>query len=302
MAKKAAKKQNSAGEAVVRAPVVAVMGHIDHGKSSLLDYIRKSNVVDGEAGGITQHVSAYEAEYKGRMISFIDTPGHEAFAATRSRGANIADIAILVVAADDGVKEQTKGALAFIRESGIPFVVAINKIDKPEANVDRCKTSLLEHEVYLEGMGGDISFAEVSAKTGAGIDDLLDTVLLTADLEELTGQHGIPATGIVLESSLDPKKGIAATLMIKNGDLQSGNYVVVGNASAPIRIMEDFSGKQIKEATFSMPVKLIGFDTLPAAGESFITLANKKELSNYQKNLAKNGPAKEEEELSLIHI
>ncbi len=285
MAKKKAKQAQITTEK--RAPVVAVMGHIDHGKSSLLDYIRKSNVVEGEAGGITQHVSAYEAEHKDRMITFIDTPGHEAFAATRSRGATIADVAILVVAADDGVKEQTKGALEFIKASGIPFVVAINKIDKPESDVNRTKSTLMENEVYLEGMGGDVSYAEVSAKTGQGIDDLLDTVLLAADLEELEGKHGVPASGVVLESELDPKRGVAATLIIKNGDLQSGNYIVVGDASAPVRILEDFSGAQIKEASFSKPVKVIGFDTLPAAGEPFITLENKKALADYYKDLEK---------------
>jgi translation initiation factor IF-2 len=173
----AKKNKKTAGEIITRAPVVAIMGHIDHGKSTLLDYIRKENTVDGEAGGITQHVSSYEAEHKGKKITFIDTPGHEAFAAARSRGANIADIAILVVAADDGVSEQTLGALRFIKESDIPFIVAINKIDLPNADIQKTKNSLLENEVYLEGMGGDISYVEISAKEGTNVEDLLDTVI-----------------------------------------------------------------------------------------------------------------------------
>ncbi len=257
------------------------MGHIDHGKSTLLDYIRKENTVDREHGGITQHVAAYEAEHNGKKITFIDTPGHEAFAAARARGANIADIAILVVAADDGVSEQTLGALKFIRESGIPFIVAINKIDKPNADINKTKNSLLEAEVYLEGMGGDVAYNEISALKGTGVDELLDNILLTAELEELKTDDNAPASGYILEATLDSKKGISATMIIKNGSLKGGQYVVSGFASSPVRIMQDFQGKPLKEASASMPITIIGFDELPSAGDSFAVFENKKEAFKY---------------------
>jgi len=276
-----AKKKQNKGEEVVRAPVVAIMGHIDHGKSTLLDYIRKENTVDAEAGGITQHVAAYEAEHKDKKITFIDTPGHEAFAAARSRGANIADIAILVVSADDGVKEQTLGAIKFIKDSKIPFIVAINKIDKNNADVDSTKSSLLEHEVYLEGMGGDIAFNLISALKGTGVDELLDTLLLTAEMEELKANTGNLGFGYVLESKTDPKKGISATLILKDGSIKSGQYVVAGFASSPVRIMEDFTGLNLKEATPSAAITLTGFDILPQAGDTFAVFESKKEALRY---------------------
>ncbi len=278
-----------------RDPVVAIMGHIDHGKSTLLDYIRKANVVDGEAGGITQHVSAYEATYNDRKITFLDTPGHEAFAATRSRGASIADVAILVVAADDGVKEQTKGAFDFIVESKIPFVVAINKIDKNGANVQNTLNSLTENGIYVEGMGGDVSYTPVSAVSGEGIDDLLETVLLATDVEELEGDRNTLATGYILESSLDPKKGISATLVIKNGSMKTGQYVTSGSAGAPVRIMEDFTGTQIRDASFSKPIKIIGFDELPEAGSDFTVFENKKDAQAFNKEIESLGGLKEKE-------
>lgn len=260
-----------------RPPVVVVMGHVDHGKSTLLDFIRKSNVVAGEAGGITQHVAAYEVEHKSKRITFIDTPGHAAFSAIRARGANVADIAILVVAADDGVKAQTLEALSQIRESGIPFVVAINKIDKPNADVSRTQGSLLEQHVYLEKLGGDVPWAAISAKTGAGVDDLLDLILLVAEMHEYRADPDTPASGYVIEAHRDQKRGIAATLIITEGTLVSGMAVVAGGAIAPVRIMENHLGKQIKSATFSTPVRLVGFDELPAVGEKFVTCKNKKE-------------------------
>ena len=291
----AKKQKKQASQIEKKDPVVAIMGHIDHGKSTLLDYIRKANVVAGEAGGITQHVSAYEAEYNDRKITFLDTPGHEAFAATRSRGASIGDVAILVVAADDGVKEQTKGAFDFIVESKIPFVVAINKIDKNGANLQNTLNSLTENGIYVEGMGGDVSYTAVSAITGEGVEDLLETVLLAADVEELQGDKSALATGYVLESSLDPKKGISATLVIKNGSMGAGQYVLAGQAGSPIRIMEDFSGAQIREASFSKPVKIIGFDQLPEAGSDFAVFANKKEALNFNKELESLGGLGEKE-------
>jgi translation initiation factor IF-2 len=283
MAKK--NKKNNQGEIITRAPVVAIMGHIDHGKSTLLDYIRKENTVDGEAGGITQHVAAYEAEHNGKKITFIDTPGHEAFAAARSRGANIADIAILVVSADDGVKEQTLGAIKFIKESKIPFIVAINKIDKENADVQATKNSLLENEIYLEGMGGDISYNEISALKGIGIDELLDTLLLTAELEELKADTGKLGTGYILEAKTDSKKGLSATMILKDGHIKTGQYVVSGFTSSPVRIMEDFNGKALKEAIPSAAITITGFDEIPAAGDSFAVFENKKEALKYISDL-----------------
>ncbi|PID83174.1 translation initiation factor IF-2 [Candidatus Campbellbacteria bacterium] len=283
----AKKKNNIKDETIKRSPVVAVMGHIDHGKSTLLDYIRNQNTVDSEFGGITQHVAAYEAEHNGQKITFIDTPGHEAFAQARARGANIADIAILVVAADDGVSEQTKGALKFIRDSKIPFIVAINKIDKPNADIQKTKNSLIENEVYLEGMGGDITYSEISALKGTGVSDLLDTLLLAVELEDLKTNNAEAGSGFVLESKTDSKKGISASMIIKNGHVKSGEYIVSGFASAPVRIMEDFNGQKIQEAFASSPVTIIGFDSLPNAGDSFSVFANKKEALKYIEDLKK---------------
>ncbi len=260
-----------------RPPVIAVMGHIDHGKSSLLDYIRKENVVSGEAGGITQHVAAYIAEHAGRPITFLDTPGHEAFKALRTRGAAAADIAILVVAADEGVMPQTMDAYAAIQEAAIPFVVAVTKIDKNNADIEHAKHSLLEKGIYLEGLGGDISFAAVSSKTGEGIPELLDVVLLTADLAELTADRALEATGFVLESTQDPKRGASATLIVKDGTLAKGSFVVAGNSYAPVRFIEDFNGKRVESVGPSEPAQVSGFTKLPSAGTIFVLAKNKKE-------------------------
>ena len=263
-----------------RPPIVAVLGHVDHGKSTLLDFIRKSNVVAGEAGGITQHVAAYEVEREKnggkKRITFIDTPGHAAFSAIRARGASAADIAILVVAADDGVKAQTLEALQSIRDAGTPFIVAINKIDKPNADQDRTIRMLLDEKVYLEKYGGDVPWAPVSAKTGAGVEDLLDLILLVAEIEGFTGDAGAAAHGYVIEAHRDQKRGLAATLIITNGTLKSGMAVLAGRAIAPVRIMENTAGKSLREATFSTPVQLIGFDSLPQVGEEFHAYKNKR--------------------------
>lgn len=267
---------------IERPPIVVVMGHVDHGKSTLLDFIRKSNIVAGEAGGITQHVAAYEVEHCSpstgvcKRITFIDTPGHAAFGAIRARGANVADIAVLVVAADDGVKAQTLEALSAIREAKIPFVVAINKIDKPNANIERTQATLMEHGIYLEQLGGDVPWAAISAKTGTGVDELLDLILLVAEVEEFKADESKPATGYVIEAHRDQKRGIAATLIITEGTLESGTAVTAGHAIAPVRIMEDHNGKALKSATFSTPVLLVGFDQLPDVGASFVSYPDKK--------------------------
>ncbi len=264
-----------------RAPIVAVMGHIDHGKSSLLDYIRKTNTIAKEAGSITQHVSAYEvrSEYEGavRGITFLDTPGHEAFHTLRARGASVADVAILVVAADDGFKPQTQDALKAITDAGIPYVVALTKIDKKNANVEQAKASLLEHEVYLEGLGGSVPYMPISSKTGEGISNLLDLVLLTADLAELKADATLPATGFVLESMQDAKCGTTATLVVKDGTLMLNTFVVLGDAYAPVRFMENFVGKRVQSAGPSMPVRIFGFSSLPEAGTLFRTAKTRKE-------------------------
>jgi len=253
------------------------MGHIDHGKSSLLDYIRKENVVAGEAGGITQHVSAYIAEHDGRKVTFLDTPGHEAFKALRTRGAAAADIAILVVAADEGVMPQTLDALAAIQESHIPFIVAITKIDKNNADIEHTKNSLLEKGIYLEGLGGEIAYAAISSKTGEGIPELLDLVLLATDLLELSADVSTSATGFVLESTQDPKRGASATLVVRDGTLTLDGFVVAGDAFAPIRFIENFLGKRVEEAGPASPVRISGFSKLPAAGSLFSIAKTKKE-------------------------
>ncbi len=271
---------------VARPPVIAVMGHIDHGKSSLLDYIRKANIVAGEAGGITQHVAAYIATHNDRPVTFLDTPGHEAFKALRTRGAAAADIAILVVAADEGVMPQTLDALTAIKEAGIPFIIAITKIDKNNADVEHTKNSLLENGIYIEGLGGDIAYALISSKSGEGIPELLDLVLLAADLAELTADREASATGFVLESTQDPKRGASATLIVKNGTLTIDGFVVAGDAYAPIRFIEDFRGKRIERAGPSEPARISGFSKLPTAGSLFSIATTKKEAETLAKKNA----------------
>lgn len=283
---------------IERPPVVVVMGHVDHGKSALLDYIRKSNVVEGEAGGITQHISAYEVEHehggKKKKITFIDTPGHEAFGKMRARGAKVADIAILIVSAEDGVKRQTLEALEAIKVAGIPYVVAINKIDKPGANVTQTQSSLVENEIYIEGMGGDISWSAISAKTGEGVEDLLDTILLITEMEELTGEPSASANGVVVEAHRDPKSGLTATLLIKSGVLNVGDFVLAGTALTPVRNIEDCTGKKISSATFSSPVGITGFDELPKTGARFLTFHSKKEAEKVREKNRKQSKERHE--------
>ena len=275
-------KKSTAPNIIKRPPVVVIMGHIDHGKSTLLDYIRKSNVVDGEAGGITQHLSAYMVPHTTKdgaheTITFLDTPGHEAFQKMRLRGADVADVGILIVSAEDGVKPQTLEALASIKQANIPYVVAINKIDKPGADINRTQASLIENEIYIEGMGGDIPWIGISAKAGTGVSELLDLVILTADLAELTADTSAGATGKIIESNMDTKRGNTATLLITNGTLESGQFVVADTVFAPVRIMEDFLGKPLKSASLSEAVQIVGFNEIPKVGAKFITVATKKE-------------------------
>ncbi|MCA9365456.1 translation initiation factor IF-2 [Candidatus Kaiserbacteria bacterium] len=306
----AKKNKNTTPKIIKRPPVVVVMGHIDHGKSTLLDYIRSSNVVDGEAGGITQHLSAYVVDHKTsegneEKITFLDTPGHAAFQKMRLRGADVADVAILVVSAEDGVKPQTLEALESIKAADIPFIVAINKIDKPNANIPNVQSSLIENEIYIEGMGGDIPWAAISAKTGDGIPELLDLVVLAADMAELTGDVNAPASGKVIEGKMDPKRGNTATLIVNNGTLSSGTFVVAGNTFAPVRIMEDFNGKAIKEATLSMPVGIVGFNEIPNAGDEFSVVGTKKEaeaLISEMKESEENKPERFNSNLPVVPI
>lgn len=265
-----------------RPPVVVVMGHVDHGKSTLLDYIRKTNVVEKEFGGITQHISAYEVVHKRedgipQKITFLDTPGHEAFKAMRERGVAVADIAVLVISAEDGVKTQTLEALKTVTEAGIPYLVAINKIDKPNANLEKTKQNLAENGIYVEGFGGSISVVPISAKTGENVNQLLDMILLISDLEELRGNKNVGAEGVVIESNLDPKKGVTATVVIKNGTLVNDECVVAGEAIASLRMMENFLGEKINKATFSSPVRIIGWSQLPEVGSKVLGCKNKKE-------------------------
>jgi translation initiation factor IF-2 len=279
-----------------RQPVIAVLGHVDHGKSSLLDFIRKSNVVEGEAGGITQRISAYEVSHKDasnnvRAITFLDTPGHAAFQGMRERGVEIADIAILVVSAEDGVKAQTLEAWKTIDARKIPYVVAINKIDKPGADIQKTKTSLVEHGIYIEGWGGDIPCVEISAKTGQGIDFLLETLLLVVDMNELTANLGENATGYVLESFVDQKRGVSATLIIKGGTLPSSGAILAGTSLSPVRIIEDFAGRPIKNPHAGQPIKVTGFDEIPKTGSIFVSSSDKKEMENLQAE-AKNAVIK----------
>lgn len=268
---------------VSRQPVIAVLGHVDHGKSSLLDFIRKANVVDGEAGGITQRISAYEVQYKlsdgtTRPITFLDTPGHAAFQSMRERGVEIADIAILIVSAEDGVKAQTLEAWKTIDAHKLPYVVAINKIDKPGADIQKTKNSLVENGIYVEGYGGDVPCVEISAKSGQGIDFLLETLLLLVDMNELTANLSTEATGYVLESFVDQKRGISSTLIIKDGTLATSGAIVAGTALSPIRIIEDFLGKVIKSPHAGQPIKVTGFDEIPQSGAIFVSSSDKKEM------------------------
>jgi len=259
-----------------RPPVAVVMGHIDHGKTALLDAIRKTNVAGEEAGGITQHIGAYEITHNSQRITFIDTPGHEAFGKMRMRGARVADVAILVIAADEGVKPQTLEALDAIRKADIPFLIALNKIDKPQANAEQVKKELSGHNIYIEEWGGKIPLIAVSAKESRNIGELLNLVLLLAELEELKTDLNAPGSGVVIETHVDPRRGNSATLLVTNGVLRQSDFVLAGDASTKIKILENDRSEKIQKADASMPVRVVGFDALPLVGSEFTSFSDKR--------------------------
>lgn len=259
-----------------RPPVITIMGHVDHGKTTLLDTIRKTNVVAGEAGGITQHIGAYQIIYKDKPITFIDTPGHAAFTEMRARGASITDIVIIIVAADDGVMPQTKEAIDHAKAAGVPIVVAVNKIDKPDANPDRVLTEMSQNGVTPDIWGGDTLFVNISAKTGQGIDELLDNLLLIAEMQELKANPNRYASGTVIESRVDKSLGVVSTVLIQNGTLRLGDAVVVGNYAGKIRTLKNDKGENLVEASPSMPVSITGISESPSAGDKFMAFENEK--------------------------
>ena len=266
---------------VPRPPVVCVMGHVDHGKTSLLDAIRKTNVTDREAGGITQHIGAYVVSIKGQKITFLDTPGHEAFTAMRMRGANSTDIAVLVVAADDGVMPQTVEAINHAKAAGVEIIVAINKVDKPSANIERVKQELSEYELIPEDWGGSTIFVPVSAKTHQGIEELLEMILLTSEVCELKANPKRKARGLVIEAELDKGKGPVATILVQKGTLHVGDFIAAGASSGKVRAMMDDKGRRVKEAGPSTPVEILGLSDVPNAGEVLVATENDKEAKNF---------------------
>ena len=262
---------------VVRPPVVTVLGHVDHGKTSLLDSIKNTKVVDGEAGGITQHIGAYQIESNGHPITFLDTPGHAAFTAIRARGARVTDIAVLVVAADDGIMPQTLEAINHAKAAEVPIVVAINKMDLPGADPERVKRQLSEQELLVEDWGGDIISVDVSAKTGAGIDNLLENLLLVAEIGELKANPNKPARGVVIEAKLDRKRGPSTTVLVQDGTLKIGDFIVAGGAYGRVKAMSNDQGKPIKSVLPGYPAEVLGFNSVPEAGDQLTVAANERE-------------------------
>ena len=283
-------KTNQKNNLVERPPVIVVLGHVDHGKTTLLDTIRKTKVTETEAGGITQSIGAYEITHQDKKITFIDTPGHEAFKKMRSFGAKVADVAILVVAADEGPKEQTLEAFNYIKEAKIPVLVAINKVDRPQADVLRTKNELSKKGIYLEGFGGEIPSIEISAKQNINIDQLLDLVLLLAGFQELKANPKNPAKGFIIESFLDYKRGNTATLIIKDGTLYQGQFIGTFSSLGKVKILEDFLGKKVKSLSFSSPARVVGFETLPLVGEEFFASFNLEEVKNFKKEKESKKP------------
>ena len=282
--------EDDEGDLQERSPVVVVMGHVDHGKTSILDRIRHANVTASEAGGITQHIGAYQVNHGGKTITFLDTPGHEAFTAMRARGANITDIAILVVAADDGIMPQTVESINHAKAAGVSIIVAINKIDKEGADPERIKQELTEHELVCEEWGGDVICVPVSAKTGQGIDELLENILLVAEVKELKANPNRRAKGTVIEGRLDKGRGPIATLLVQNGTLHTGDVIIAGTAVGRVRVMTNFRGKVVKSAGPSVPVEITGLAEVPSAGDIFNAVADERlarELVEQRKHAAK---------------
>lgn len=263
-----------------RPPIVVVLGHVDHGKTTLLDTIRKTNVVEKEAGGITQHIGAYQVEHSGKKITFIDTPGHEAFSQMRSRGAKVADIAILVIAAEEGVKPQTKEVISYIKKGKIPVIVALNKTDKPQANPEKVVGELEKEKLVVEERGGKVPAVKISAKEGTGIEELLEMILLVAEMEELKADIEKPGHGVVVESYLDSKRGATATLLVMEGILKNSQWIACGSTYGKIRILEDFQGKRIEQAKPSFPVIVIGLNDVPIVGERFSVVESENEAKS----------------------
>ena len=284
-----AEAEENEDEMVARPPVVCVMGHVDHGKTSLLDAIRNTHVTDREAGGITQHIGAYMVTVNGQKITFLDTPGHEAFTAMRMRGANSTDIAVLVVAADDGVMPQTVEAINHAKAANVDIIVAINKIDKPGANIDRVKQELSEYGLLSEDWGGDTIFCPVSAKTHEGIENLLEMILLTAEVDELKANPNRKARGLVLEAKLDKGRGPVATILVQKGTLKQGDFIACGSASGKVRAMTDEKGRRLHKATPSMPVEIIGLSSVPDAGEVLVALDSDKEAKAFAQTFITEG-------------
>ena len=271
-----------------RPPVVTILGHVDHGKTTLLDTLRKTRVTEGEFGGITQHTSAYQVEKGGELITFIDTPGHEAFQGMRERGASLSDIAILVVAADDGVKPQTKEVIEFIIKNKVPVLVAINKIDKPEANVNKVKQELAEHNLFLEGYGGEVPYSEISAKQDIGLDDLLKNILFLAEYYDFRANPNRDALGIILESNKDSAKGSVAKVLVKTGTLKIGQTIIIGKSISKIRRMENFTGKSITEAPPSTPVTIIGLSETPKSNDLLQAESDPKKIKKFSKEISQS--------------
>ncbi len=287
---------------IERPPVVTIMGHVDHGKTTLLDTIRKAHVASGEAGGITQHIGAYQIDYKGKKITFIDTPGHAAFTEMRARGASITDIVIIIVAADDGVMPQTKEAIDHAKAAGVPIIVAVNKMDKPDANPDKVMTEMAENGIIPESWGGDVMFVNISAKTGMGLDDLLERLLLISEIQELKANPKRYASGTVIESKMDKSLGVVSTLLIQNGTLRLGDDIVVGNYAGRIRTLKNDRNESLVEATPSTPVSITGISESPAAGDKFMVFENEKKarsIANERTLKAKAASNKKSQSVSL---
>jgi len=269
--------EQEGGELKERPPIVTVMGHVDHGKTSLLDYIRKTKVAEKESGGITQHIGSYQVEYKGKKITFLDTPGHEAFSAIRAQGTKVTDVVLLVVAADDGVKPQTIEAIDLAKAAGVPMLVAVTKIDKPGANIEKVKQELSVQQILTESWGGKVPLVGVSSKTGEGVDDLLELVALTSEVSELTANYGGRARGIIIEARRDPKMGQIATVIIKSGKFSIGDHFVAGGAYGKVKAMFDYNGKRIKDSFPSQPVSIVGFVSEPQVGAELIEMEGERE-------------------------